>query len=51
MSFGQLEAFIMTSCKKVVPKFIHMKKTFGEKGHIVLFNSNLVGSLYHVWTL
>jgi hypothetical protein len=34
---GQLQTFIITSCKKIVPKFIHMKNVFWGKNHIVLF--------------
>jgi hypothetical protein len=28
---GQLLTFIITSCKKIVPKFIQMKKKLGKK--------------------
>jgi hypothetical protein len=47
---GQLYAFIIISCKKIVPKFIHMNFFLGGKWHAIFLNSNHIGSLYLVCT-
>jgi hypothetical protein len=36
--------------KNIIPKFIHMKKNYWEKGHVIFFFNNHVGSLYLVCT-
>ncbi len=35
--FGQLQAFIITSCKKIVPIFIQWKSLFWQKEHAIFF--------------
>jgi hypothetical protein len=37
--------------KKIVQKFIHMKKKLQEKKHVIYFYNNHVSSLYPICTL